>query len=316
MGGGAAVLLRMAGPVEGYPYSAAGRLYPERPGAPSRGKAKRLRVLTWNIAYAYGPGSEAYDFKPRPKAAFDDRLARIAGVIRAAEADLVLLQEVDFRSRRSHYADQLAELQRACGFPYAAAAVGWSVRFLPFPLWPLERQVGPVASGGGLLSRLPLAAHEVLYHPQPAGNSRVYNAFYLRRYTQVAEIRAPGGAFVVMNSHLEDTDAGSRAASVRTLLERVAGSRPPVLVAAGDLNAGPAQDAVRSLRRAPGLEDAFLKAGRPDSDAAAYTFPSGAPDRRLDHVFLGRGAELESLEVLQVGDVSDHLPVLAVIALR
>src|SRR5215207_8498273 len=65
----------------------------------ARPAGKTLRVLSYNIHHAEGTDGKL-------------DLARIAGVIRAAEPDLVAVQEVDRDTTRTNKVDQTAELAK------------------------------------------------------------------------------------------------------------------------------------------------------------------------------------------------------------
>ena len=67
--------------------------------------APRLRVLTYNIHHAEGVDGK-----------FD--LGRIARLIKKEKPDLVAVQEVDVKTRRSDGVDQAAELARLTGMHY------------------------------------------------------------------------------------------------------------------------------------------------------------------------------------------------------
>ncbi|MHC5058986.1 MAG: endonuclease/exonuclease/phosphatase family protein [Planctomycetota bacterium] len=148
-----------------------------------------LVVMTWNIAYAHGPGSEGKGYAIRPKDESAERLDRIGKAIRDSNADVVLLQEVDFDSERSHRVDQLEALALAASFRYAAPAVSWRARYVPFLGWSPGGHWGHMESGGAVLSRSRIESNTVTLHPKPSSNSWVHNAFYLFRYTQVVTIR-------------------------------------------------------------------------------------------------------------------------------
>ena len=81
---------------------------PEDPtvSATNRQAPRRLRVLTYNIHHGEGTDGRI-------------DLERIARVIRAADADLVALQEVDRHTRRSGGVDQAAVIAEALGYEHA-----------------------------------------------------------------------------------------------------------------------------------------------------------------------------------------------------
>jgi endonuclease/exonuclease/phosphatase family metal-dependent hydrolase len=305
----------MALTVRGWGYSAAGRIYPplgeSPPSLHRHADPERLVVVTWNIAYGYGPGSEAHDYRPRSAAAFGERLAAIGALLRQLGPDIALLQEVDFQARRSHRVDQALALQTATGLPYAAAAVGWSARYVPYPPWPPTHHVGAVASGGVVLSRLPILRQKILHHPRPAGHPFWYNAFYLRRYSQAVQIQLGGRQATVINSHLEDADAANRLLQAERLAALAASCGEELLLLGGDLNADPADPALAVLRRLGEVHE--LTAARPGAEAP-LTFPSTAPTVCLDHLFAVRSWAVDEVGVVgAAGDLSDHLPVRAVL---
>ncbi|HVH25294.1 MAG TPA: endonuclease/exonuclease/phosphatase family protein [Vicinamibacterales bacterium] len=72
-------------------------------------EATHLRIATWNI-----------------RAARSAPLSDIAAEVAAMQADVIALQEVDVRTRRSGFVDEPAALAAALGFHYAfAASIKW-----------------------------------------------------------------------------------------------------------------------------------------------------------------------------------------------
>src|SRR5688572_12746619 len=74
--------------------------------APDSNTPLRLRVLTYNIHHAEGTDGKL-------------DLARIARVIHEQQPDLVALQEVDVKTRRTGGVDQAAELAKLTGMHVA-----------------------------------------------------------------------------------------------------------------------------------------------------------------------------------------------------
>jgi endonuclease/exonuclease/phosphatase family metal-dependent hydrolase len=93
------------------------------PAGPTRASA-RARFASWNI-------------KAARSAAVSDLIAEM----RAMEADVIALQEVDVRTRRSGFVDQPATISSALGFNYAfAASILWDEGHYGLALvsrWPL-----------------------------------------------------------------------------------------------------------------------------------------------------------------------------------
>jgi endonuclease/exonuclease/phosphatase family metal-dependent hydrolase len=293
-----------------------------------------LRIVSWNIAWGYGWGSEGSGGF-REKEHFDRSLAQMVEVLRKIEPDVVFLQEVDFECTRSHYQDQAAILARGAGLPYVAYAVSWRANWVPFPYWPPRDHYGRMSSGGAILSRLPLEKHEVELLPKPEENPFWYNLFYLFRYYQYAEIRLGGETIPLVNTHLEAFRPQNRQAQATYLAGVLSSIEDRHLLFGGDLNAPPEEATLRSkypdepqtshlgdrtvalLRAVEDLHDTVPADAFSKKESEWHTFPSHDPNRKLDYLFHGSGFELVEVRVLrEAGNVSDHLPLFARVRLR
>lgn len=291
-------------------------------------KPTTLTVLTWNLAYLYGVGSEGTDdYQPASLERYQQNLEKAALTIKESGADVVLLQEVDFDSSRSHGVDQLAELSRLTGLGFMARAESWNVNYVPFPAWPLQRQFGQVLSGGGVLSRWPIIANHVQLLPKPINKAWWYNLFYLFRYFQDVTIEVEGRQLQFVNLHLEAFDLETKHVQATMLAKKVKREKPDFV--GGDFNTLPDN----ALKRSgfPNPKDVYegdktfveLKGmGYPEAvgegnlarEESWFTFPSNRPDRRLDYIFSAPKWAIIRAEVVQSPhpEVSDHLPFKAV----
>jgi hypothetical protein len=111
----------------------------------------QLILLAYRLRYALGP-QEACN-QPLDAATICDRLDHAIETIVDSGADIVLLQEADFASQRTHDIDQLYYIAAALGWGYAARASTWECRYLP---WPLRHPLGRIRAGMGVISRYPL----------------------------------------------------------------------------------------------------------------------------------------------------------------
>ncbi|MGK2949396.1 MAG: endonuclease/exonuclease/phosphatase family protein [Acidimicrobiales bacterium] len=264
----------------------------------------RLRVLTWNLWWRFGP--------------WEERRPAIAATLARLDADIVCLQEV-WDDGAVCFAAELAE---GLGFHHAYGA---------------RLDLDGVRFGNAVLSRWPITGHEVL--PLPADPDLEELRTCVR-----ADIDGPRGALQVFSTHLNwrFDQSGTRQDQVRSICSFVAASRPeggralpPILC--GDFNADPDSDEMRMLNgRAATPEpklvfhDAWEVAGEPSSagddgttwsNRNPYAALDLEPDRRIDYVLVGwpkaGGAghvtrtTVEGLEPVDGVVPSDHLAVVA-----
>lgn len=266
----------------------------------------RLRVVSWNLWWRFGP--------------WEERAEAIAATLERLDPDVACLQEVWGDGERTFS----AELAGRLGHDHVYAS---------------RLEIDGVRFGNAVLSRWPISSHEMLPLPAPDDTEEL-------RTCLRADVDGPRGPLQVFCTHLNwrFDQSHVRQAQVRSICRFVADSRPeggrafpPVLC--GDLNAVPDSDELRMLtgRAAvpePGLvfhdawEAAAERAGAlGDEGGITWTNrnPHAAkdlePERRIDYVLVGwpkqggaghvRRCEVHGLD--PVGGVvpSDHLAVLA-----
>ncbi len=331
------LVMWMAGGIQG-PRRFAGsmRQLPPGPGGQYRPDPfpDRLTVVVWNLGWAYGDGSHGSG-GPKPPSHFERTLDRMGRVLAAAEPDLVLLQEVDFDSARSHGIDQAERLARQSGLPFIAPALSWSANYVPFPYWPPSHHYGSMLSGSAVLSRFPIRRHVVELMPKPTGNPWWYNLFYPFRYAQVVDVETPGEKIAVVNVHLEAFQADARLNQAYRVREILEGETTAPVVFGGDLNSPPPEspqrhgyadephrdfrsdDTVEILRGTKAVADTLAATTFTSTPSDWFTFPAVAPNRKLDYVFASDRFEVVSVRVMrEAGEASDHLPILAELRLK
>ena len=230
------------------------------------GESHALRVLTWNLQHGVGEDGKL-------------DLARIAAVIRDAKPDLVALQEMDQKCRRSGNRDEPAELAKLTGL---TAIFGKAMDY------------DGGAYGQAILSRHPITSQQV--HPLP-GNAEPRIAFE-------ATVTIDGKPLRFITVHLGLT-GGERLAQTQALVKLTAAATPPAILC-GDFNDSPGSPPLAAL--APDWT-AVPKKDPP------FTYPAHKPNEEIDHVFTKGIAPKEPLVVLPEALASDHRPLLAVILL-
>ena len=288
-----------------------------------------LTIVSWNIAWAYGWGSDGSGITSRLESDFERNLKEMGRVLKQLNPDIVLLQEADFESTRSHGIDQAHQLARVAHLPYVAKAISWRANWVPFPYWPPENHFGTMLSGGAILSRYPIEEHRVETVPKPDALPWWYNLFYLFRYHQEAVIQTDFGPVLVMNVHAEAFDEENRIQHARLIAERLSDHIIPQTVVGGDFNSVLPEASVREgypdepgtshssdptieiIRGIDGLMDTVPGELYLKDEAAWLTFPAYEPNRKLDYLFYGAGFRADKTHIPRAtaGDLSDHLPI-------
>jgi len=266
----------------------------------------KLRFLTWNISFAYGPGSDGIkkpgrpDYRHLPLSHFQSGLDSICQIIRDQRIDVAFLQEVDFESRRSHHQNQLEILARTSGLNYRLPIVGWDLPYVPYPGTNPLHHFGKTVSGGGVISRFPMRSIQNQLLPKPRENSFAYNLFYLSRYLQIFKLILPEQELNCVNFHLEAFSQDNRELHSIRLQDRLLDYG--VAIAGGDLNGRielkPERDREWALQMTPEI-----------------SFPEN--NEKLDGWIVHRNRiEVLSISTLDTGTVSDHLPVVIEVELK
>jgi endonuclease/exonuclease/phosphatase family metal-dependent hydrolase len=159
-----------------------------------------LTLVSYNIGYLSGLANAALETDEEvsvSRESFDANQVKAIASLQAVNPDIVALQEVDLDARRSYQVNQVEALAQGLEMANGAIAINWDKRYVPFPYWPITQQFGRTLSGQSILSRFPIQNHERHVLDRVAGNNWIYNAFYLDRLAQVAEVVVgeanPGG---------------------------------------------------------------------------------------------------------------------------
>jgi endonuclease/exonuclease/phosphatase family metal-dependent hydrolase len=247
-----------------------------------------MRLATFNILHGRSPDDDRVD------------LGRFVDAVKALDADVLALQEVDRNQPRSANADLTAVAAEAMGATehrFVAALAG-----TPGATWMAatgEEQPDSAGYGVALLSRLPVVSWQVVRLSSPP--TRVPMRFHGSRLFELvrdeprvavaARVETPRGELTVATAHLSFVSWWGRQ-QLRRTIRGLDGADPLVLM--GDLN--------MSLARAmsvTGMRSLLSQA----------TFPAHAPREQLDHV-LTRGdvGEVRAVGVERL-PLSDHCAV-------
>jgi endonuclease/exonuclease/phosphatase family metal-dependent hydrolase len=271
----------------------------------------RLRVVSWNIRVAIGPGPFPDRWWRRIDA---DRLRAMGAFLSGLEADVIALQEVALVSRDGNLVDNAGDLARQLELPARYAAVR------TFEVVEDGTVRGAGMFGNALLTRLPIRAARCVPLPQAPINALVEPPGTLHplsgephpvagvRYADApATIREPRCLLVadldglrVGSTHFSHIGSGERRLQAEATVAAFEGAASALLL--GDLNA-----AIDTPEMEPfaAWADAFAA---PPGDPARISTDDGW---RIDQV-LGRGVAVRAAQVLRdAGALSDHYPVVA-----
>ena len=263
-----------------------------------------LRVASWNIRAAIGPGP----FPDRWWSRIDaDRLRGIGAFLASLEADLVALQEVALVSRGGDLVDNAGDLARQLGMGVRYAAVR------AFEVVEDGRTTGAGLFGNALLSRTPMGAPRTVALPaapidalvEPAGADHpAAGLTYAEAPTSIREPRclllAEVEGISVGSAHLSHIGSGERRLQAQATNDAFADASRALLL--GDLNAP-----IEAPELAPLADwtDAF---DVPPGDPARVSTDEG---QAIDQV-LSRGLSVRYCRVVrEAGELSDHYPIVA-----
>jgi len=209
-------------------------------------------------------------------------LNRIAAVISEAKPDFVALQEVDFKTRRSGGVDQAARLGELCKMH---AVFGRAIDY----------QGGQY--GNAVLALKPIDATKNHRLPRADGKE---NRFALAAKVQLNRRQH----IVFFATHFDHKGSRARKEASEAIAALVPKSEL-LVVLAGDLNCEPDAPELRPL------SSVFSSA----SHEPLSTFPAKSPSKQIDYILFDKRARwrVETVEVLDDGGASDHLPILATI---
>lgn len=295
---------------------------------PSPGEPARLVVATWNISMGRGTadGSDSWaGGTPQERAA---RCEKIGTFLAKAEAQIVILNEVDFDSTWSGGINMAAIIARAGGFRWRAEQRNADV-VLPFLR---------IRTGNAVLSRFPIVSAGLLELPQPSGivqwgtgafdgNSEIQKRWAARtsklkleglRHSARVAIALPGGKTVeVWPVHLDSRNAILRTAAAERFIELISIAPTPVILA-GDFNTTVSAPEKRGSKTAlDALLDSeiFITNREPHPTDRMLSFPATHPRHAIDWILVTPPLRIESLRSV-ASELSDHRPVLGEIVLE
>ncbi|MGX5817225.1 endonuclease/exonuclease/phosphatase family protein [Chitinophaga lutea] len=242
--------------------------------------ASKLRLMQYNMRHGEGTDGVV-------------NLQRIADVIRASKAQVVVLNEIDRNyDPRSNYVDQLAWLASELGMYYEFQKTTWK---------------SPIAASGnkerqfghGVLSKYPIG--------DSSQQGRWIYADYSTHYMGLLKVRISVNAnpLYVYITNLGST-AAERLSQAQEMMSYVTPPNHTWKVIAGTISDIPGSAPVGEITAS--FTDVF-------SGQTAYTYPANAPDRRVDYIFVKSPVAASNASVIS-SLASTHLPIICDIEMQ
>lgn len=256
-----------------------------------------LSIASFNIAH--GRGLADSNLKGGTVAQRMQRLVEIAKLLRDINADVVVLNEVDFDSQWSGSINQAEFLAKHSGY-------GWWVeqRNMDFRIalcnW---------AFGNAVLSKYPIKKAELIELP---GHSSVESIMLGQKQGVACEVEHPNGSIQVIGAHLSQRSEAVRVHSAKIAIELAQKSFIPTFFV-GDLNSSPSgfHESVQNERGENAIDvlqdsGVFQRWSQIKVGESSYcTFHSSDPTMVIDWIFAPNNWQFLDYQVLPK-QLSDH----------
>ncbi len=333
------IALAIAAGYVGYVWFSYSRIEDERPlsiTGTQQAQApigKELSVLTMNIGYgANDPEFSFFMDGGKRMTALDEETVRrttggVTSIIREADPELVLLQEVDQNSDRSHHVNQMEEISSALGDYASVYAVNYNTPYLFFP--PTD-PMGRVLSGILTLSKYRIESSVRRSLPLESGFKKLFD---LDRCFSLSRLPTENGRYLTLvNIHASAfvEDQAVRDAQTECLLGALQDARDAgdYVICGGDFNhdlkGGHASELFGFEPRDAAWLSPFDEEMLPDDlrlvsssnaptlrDSAVMYVPGESFVTIIDGFIVSEDVTLSSIETIDAGfEYSDHNPVL------
>jgi len=222
-----------------------------------------VKVMTWNMRFGAGRIPWFGDACGNRVILTEDEiyttLQNIVDKINLVKPDVLLIQEVDLKSKRSAYIDQLQWIIDHTYFNYAVFGYQWKAQFIP------SDGLGRLEEGNAILSRWKLSDGTRIQLPLRKDQDQLTRYFYERCSMVTCKIEFPGLTnFYAVNIHASafatDDTKHQHIILFEKELDRI-NTAGGVFVAGGDLNTLP-----------------------PGSDSTDYCIEDMCPQESFHHV--------------------------------
>ena len=226
-----------------------------------------MKVMSFNTQHCMNYITRKIDFEV------------MAEAIKKCGADIVGLNEMRDKGTDPEYQAQTEKLSALTGLPHYYFAKAIDVQ-------------GTNPYGNAFLSALPIVKAETILVPDPDPATRT-GKYYETRCLLKAELER-GITVLVIHFGLNPDEQEN---AVKTVVENLASEK---CILMGDFNVLPNDAVLQPIReRMKDTADCFGK--------TLYSFPSDAPDRKIDYIFVSKDVEIVEADIPAIV-ASDHRP--------
>ena len=274
---------------------------------------EKIKLMTYNIGFS--AGLDGLLGAVHSKSNITKNLEAISRCVNHCHPDILAVQEIDIKSKRSCFINEVDYIKTACQFSYVAIAITWDCFYVPYPIsFNFKSHFGQTKAANVIFSNYPLIENETLVFSKPKDNPWWYNLFYLNRLAQFVTVQHPSGQyFDIVNVQLDAFHSQERNTQLAQILSRLKTLKNPHILC-GDINSIPEFQ----QKKAPFIDDPKIDYSSTVMETLSdvyeitphyNTYPSHTPNRQLDYILVSKGLTRQSLDVARVeGYPSDHLP--------
>lgn len=257
-----------------------------------------LKIAIFNIAHGRGKADSNLSGDSADKTR---RIQEIAEYLKRLDADVVVLNEVDFCSTWSGHENQAATIAKLAGYPFRVEQRNFDMRFL----------YGSWKFGNAVLSRKPIERCDPIELPALRLGESLFAG---QKQASVVTLRISKSRTVkLVPVHLDARSELTRLRSVQTICDHLHSESGPIVLA-GDFNSTPTQMPGSEASSNGGNAINYLDESGDwirqtiEPKKSQFTFSTMAPSRTIDWIIVSRRCELSSYEILD-SELSDHRPV-------
>jgi endonuclease/exonuclease/phosphatase family metal-dependent hydrolase len=297
----------------------------------------KLKIMTWNIKFGAGRIDVFFDCHGNREIIKEDEvianLKAISNKIKEIDPDIIFLQEVDIKSKRTSNVDQAQFILNNTDLNYGYYASQWKSLFIP------KNNIGKINTGNLILSKYPLKEAKRYSLVPIKSQNLIMQYFYLKRNFLVANLELNNHKIILITTHLsafaqdetksrqikqvENFTNGLKQDKINFILAGDFNIIPPGStkvnnfpdsVCKGSFEADDFTEQVEWLSSIYNNQNSAIKLSDYQKNNEKYfthtTDKNGFWNRKLDYIF--SNGNLENGEVLQKDTMklSDHAPII------